>query len=73
MAIAKLFTDEHSQVVRIPHEYRFDVDEVFINKIGDALIITPVNKLADAFDQGVKMLSDDFLSDSIPDSLPSDN
>ncbi len=31
MAIAKIFTDGRSQAVRIPKEYRFDVDEVFIN------------------------------------------
>ena len=69
---AKIFKSGRSQAVRIPKEYRFDVDEVFINKIGDTLILTPADKLADAFDQGIKMLSDDVLAEGLPDSLPSE-
>ena len=32
MEIAKVFTNGRSQAVRIPKEYRFDVDELYINK-----------------------------------------
>ena len=62
----KVFNNGRSQAVRIPKEFRFTVDEVFINKIGDTVILTPVNKLAEAFDRGAQMLTDDFLADGIP-------
>ena len=32
------FSNEGRQAVRIPKEYRFDVDEVYINKIGNVLV-----------------------------------
>ena len=38
METAKVFNNGRSQAVRIPKQYRFDVDEVYVNKIGDALI-----------------------------------
>ena len=68
----KILTDAAGQSVRIPQEYRFKADEeVFINKIGDTLLITPVNALPAIFDQGVAMLTDDFLADGVPKSIPS--
>ena len=70
METAKVFTTGRSQAVRIPKEYRFTVDEVFINKIGDAVILTPINALAKAFDAGAAMLTDDFLSEGVPESIP---
>ena len=72
MEIARVFTNGRSQAVRIPKEYRFDVDELYINKIGETVVLTPVCALAEAFDNGIKMLSEDFLSDGIPESIPSE-
>ena len=51
---------------------RFDVDKVFVNKIGEALILTPVGELAAAFDRGAAMLTDDFLANGVPASAPSE-
>ena len=66
---ARVFTNGRSQAVRIPKEYRFDVDEVFITKIGDVILLTPVDKLAAEFEEGAKMLTDDFLKEGIPKSI----
>ena len=44
MQTAKVFTSGRSQAVRIPKEYRFDAEEVFINRVGDAVILTPIGK-----------------------------
>ena len=63
MGTAKVLTTKRGQVVRIPKEYRFDVGEVFINKIGEALILTPVSSLASAFDEGAALLTEDFLAE----------
>ena len=71
METTRVFTNGRSQAVRIPRQYRFDVDEVYINKVGDVLMLTPKASLAAAFDAGAAALTDDFLADGIPDSVPS--
>lgn len=71
MQTVKVFTTGRSQAVRIPKEYRFNVDEVFVNKIGDTLILTPISKLGETMDQGVAAITDDFLEDGFPEEVPS--
>jgi antitoxin VapB len=39
--IAKVFISGNSQAVRLPKEFRLDVDEVEISREGDALILRP--------------------------------
>ena len=70
MQTAKVFTSGRSQAVRIPKEYRFDESEVFINRVGDALILTPVNKIQAVYQQGLESFSADFLSDGRPEQIP---
>ena len=41
---AKLFSNGNSQAVRLPHEFRFNGDEVRIRKDGDAVILEPITK-----------------------------
>jgi antitoxin VapB len=38
---AKIFTTGRSQAVRLPKAYRFDTQEVFIERKGDAVILRP--------------------------------
>ncbi len=38
---AKVFQTGRSQAVRIPKEYRFECDEVFIEREGARIILTP--------------------------------
>lgn len=38
---AKVFQSGNSQAVRLPKEFRFDVDEVEVSREGDALILRP--------------------------------
>jgi antitoxin VapB len=71
MATAKVFSNGRSQAVRIPKEYRFDVDEVFINKIGNVLVLAPREDLAAEFEKGAAMLTEDFLAEGVPESIPS--
>ena len=72
MQTAKVFTSGRSQAVRIPKEYRFDDDEVYISRVGDAIVLTPVNKAKDVFREGVCGFSDDFLSDGRPEQIPTE-
>lgn len=38
---AKVFMTNRSQAVRLPKEYQFSTDEVFIRKDGDDIILSP--------------------------------
>ena len=66
MEIVNVLSSEGSQAVRIPKEYHFSVDKVYVNKVGDALVLTPVNKLREVFDQGLADFTDDFMADGRP-------
>ena len=39
--IAKVFQSGNSQAIRLPKEFRFDVDEVEVSREGDAVILRP--------------------------------
>ncbi len=71
MVKAKIFNNGRSQAVRIPKEFRFSAEEVFINKIGDTVMLTPIESLAEAFDRGAAMLTDDFMSEMMPSEIAS--
>lgn len=38
---AKIFMNNRSQAVRLPKEFRFDVEEVFIRKEGSDVVLSP--------------------------------
>jgi antitoxin VapB len=38
---AKVFRNNRSQAVRLPKEFQFNTDEVFIRKEGDDVILSP--------------------------------
>jgi antitoxin VapB len=60
---AKIFMNGRSQAVRLPKEYRFDCDEVYVEKQGDKVIISAVPPGWDEFFDVVSVFGDDFLSD----------
>ena len=41
MDSAKLFYNGRSQAVRLPKEFRFEGEEVYIKKIGSAVVLMP--------------------------------
>ena len=43
-ATAKLFMHGRSQAVRLPKEFRFEGTEVRVSKVGDKVILEPVDK-----------------------------
>ncbi len=55
-----------SQAVRLPKEFRFDCDEVFVRKQGDDIIISPkIHSWDDFFDQPTAF-DNDFMKDREP-------
>jgi len=69
---AKIFTSGGSQAVRLPKEYRMDADEVFINKIGDTVVLIPKDKIEDAFLASLGQATEDFFPDGRDDKPPVD-
>lgn len=63
MITAKLFENGRSQAVRLPKEYRFQGDEVAVNKIGDAVILLPKENQWAGFLTGLNLFSADFMSE----------
>ena len=68
--VAKVFQNGRSQAIRIPKEYRVNSNEVYIEKVGDTLIIKPKykDKWDNFFDKLEKVDTTDFLSSR--DQLP---
>lgn len=60
---AKIFMNGRSQAVRLPKEFRFDCDEVFIEKQGDAVILRATAPGWDDFFDQPPAFGDDFLAD----------
>lgn len=61
MKIAKLFQNGQSQAVRLPKEFRFEGEEVFIKKVGKVTILLPVNNPWEALIDSIGKFSDDFM------------
>ncbi len=63
MQTAKVFKNGNSQAVRLPKEYQFKGEDVFIQKHGDAVILIPKDKVWETFLNGLNSFSDDFMED----------
>ena len=63
MQTARLFINGRSQAVRLPKEYKFTGESVYVKKIGDAVILVPFDKEWEVFLHGLNSFSDDFMSE----------
>jgi antitoxin VapB len=63
MQTAKLFQNGQSQAVRLPKEYRFQGDKVYIKKVGDAVILIPYHGSWQSMIDSLSQFSPDFLAD----------
>jgi antitoxin VapB len=63
MNTAKIFTNGRSQAIRLPKEYRFKDDEVYINKIDDIVVIMPKNKKMASLMTIINKFTDDFMDE----------
>ena len=61
--IAKIFMNGRSQAVRLPKEFRFDCDEVYITKQGDKVVISPTKPTWDDFFSQDSAFGDDYLNE----------
>lgn len=63
MKIAKLFKNGQSQAVRLPKEFRFDDDHVFIKKSGNVVMLIPVKSSWDSLMESLDKFSPDFMAE----------
>ncbi|KQC06421.1 MAG: hypothetical protein APR62_07890 [Smithella sp. SDB] len=63
MNTAKIFINGRSQAIRLPKEYRFKDDEVYINKIDDIVVIMPKNKKMASLMNIINKFTDDFMDE----------
>jgi antitoxin VapB len=61
MKTAKLFLNGRSQAVRLPKEFRFNSDRVFIKKVGNAIVLIPYQAPWQSLFDSLDKFSDDFM------------
>jgi antitoxin VapB len=62
---AKVFKIGNSQVVRLPAEFRFDVDQVFIERDGEKIILSSRPTSWDDFFSSRVKPTDDFMEERV--------
>ncbi len=63
MKTAKLFQNGQSQAVRLPKEFRFEGDEVFIKKVGNATVLLPIQDPWQPLFDSLNKFSPDFMEE----------
>ncbi len=61
MRTAKLFKNGPSQAVRLPKEFRFEGTQVFIKKVGNAVVLIPEQDSWQTLFDSLGQFSDDFM------------
>ena len=62
-SIAKVFRNGASQAVRLPKEFRFDAEEVYIKRIGSAVLLFPKEAVWDLMGDAISRVDDDFMAE----------
>ena len=62
MKTAKLFKNGQSQAVRLPKEFRFKGDSVFIQHLGNCVVLVPRQDPWASMFAATKLFSEDFMA-----------
>ena len=63
MKTARLFPNGQSQAVRLPKEFRFEGEFVYVKKSGNAVVLLPAKGIWNSLIESLEKFSDDFMSD----------
>ena len=61
MQTAKVFINGRSQAIRLPKEFRFSGDDVFLNKIGKIVILIPKDDPWSSLANSLDQFTDDYM------------
>ena len=70
MTLARVFKSGNSQAVRLPKEFRFDVDKVEIFRRGDEIVLRAANPNGAAIFDTLSKLPADFMQNGRDDTPP---
>lgn len=74
MQTAKIFINGRSQAVRLPKDFRFTENDVFIKKIGKMVVLLPKDDPWSSLVNSLDQFTDDFMENrEQPDQNPRDN
>ena len=62
MDTAKLFLNGRSQAVRLPKDFQFSGEEVYVKKVGNVVMLYPKDEVWETFLNGLNSFSDDVFS-----------
>ena len=63
MMTAKLFQNGQSQAVRLPKAFRFTGTEVYIKKVGNAIVLLPMDHPWETLFTSLSQFSEDFMGE----------
>ena len=63
MNTAKVFEDGGNQAVCLPEKFRFDVEEVMVQKLGDAVLLAPKSSAWNVFMDGLEGFTGDIFDE----------
>jgi len=60
---ARLFRNGRSQAVRLPKEFRFEGDRVYVKRVGNAVVLIPYRESWEGLFDALERFSEDFMED----------
>ena len=72
METAKIFENGKSQAVRLPKKFRFTGEEVFVQRVGQAVVLLPKEDAWQTFLSGLDNFTDDFFRDGRESEIPTE-
>jgi len=63
MKTAKLFQNGQSQAVRLPKEFRFNDDHVYVKKSGNIVMLIPAHNSWQSLVDSLDKFTDDFMEE----------
>ena len=63
MKTAKLFMNGQSQAVRLPKEFRFEGGSVFIQRLGNSVVLVPSHDPWRSMFEATRLFSEDFMTE----------
>jgi antitoxin VapB len=61
MKTARLFKNGQSQAVRLPKEFRFEGNKVFIKKFRNGVVLLPYDDSWETLFEGLNLFTEDFM------------
>jgi antitoxin VapB len=62
MQTAEIFASGNSQAVRLPKDCRFYGNEVYAQRVGEAVMLFPKDRVWETFLEGVNGFTDDYFA-----------